>query len=109
MLWHNKEMDEKGSKLEDHISEHDLIILSKSGNPPTYKEGAQASSNIDIAIASSDLANKLLNWKVSDASTCSEHNSIVFGLEEQTNKSTEERNYIQLTYNLKINDKLENI
>lgn len=82
VLWYNKETDEKGEKLEEFVSENDLIIINKEGNPSTFWT-VNGSSNIDITLTTKDMRHSIETWQVKDNWTNSDHSCIYFETNNQ--------------------------
>ena len=70
-LWFDKVTDPKSVILEEFI--YDLTILNKPDNPPTFMNGS-GESNIDITLATENLAEHVKAWKVDSSCTTSDHN-----------------------------------
>jgi hypothetical protein len=96
-LWNSSITDSRGEQLEDLIFTNNLAILNLPGNPPTFKNRAGASSNIDVTLATNTLASSIVDWKVEEDMTVSDHSIIGFKLEIYHN--VEESENI-LTYNV---------
>ena len=79
-LWNSKVTDNRGEQLEELILANNLTILNQPGNPPTFQNRAGASSNIDITLATPNLANYVRDWKVETCQTISDHNLITFSI-----------------------------
>ena len=78
-LWNSDETDSRGELLEELILSNNLTILNQPGHPPTYAGNrAGAFSNIDVTLATTNLANQIHDWKVEDGQTTSDHNIVTF-------------------------------
>lgn len=65
--------------LEQWFSHHDLIKLNR-GEASTFKRG-NSQSHIDVAIATSRLAADLVDWRVLEDESFSDHNFILMDFE----------------------------
>ena len=74
-LWHS-EMDEKGIFMEEFVLENSLVVLNRPNNPPTYMS-ERGQSNIDITLATPNLAGKVRSWMVDASCSTSDHNLII--------------------------------
>ena len=102
VLWNSKLTDARGEQLEELIFAHNLTILNQPGNPPTYRGPAGASSNIDVTLATTNLANRIKLWKVEDGQTSSDHNIITFKISLTDGLDiVEEEEEESLNYNVK--------
>lgn len=64
--------------MKNFITTHNLSIQNKGGN---FNNRAGAETNIDITLTTRNLNRKIINWKVLDGSTCSDHNTIKVEIE----------------------------
>ena len=78
--WFNRFRDQKGEIVEEFISEFNLAIENQPLNPPTFINRAGASSNIDVTLANMSAHETIVDWKVGDGLTTSDHNLIYFDL-----------------------------
>ena len=62
----------------DFLSSHGLLTMNEKDGP-TYS-GPTRESWIDVQAASIGVAPKILNWRVSEETTLSDHNLILFSL-----------------------------
>ena len=76
--WFSKIRDQRGEILEDFIAEFGLYIENQPFNPPTFENRAGASSNIDITLANNLAHDTVVNWRVGQGLTTSDHNVIYF-------------------------------
>ena len=81
-LWHSPRTDTRGRILADFLSLHGLIIINEKDGP-TYS-GPTGESWIDITAATIDVAHKIINWRVSEETTLSDHNLILFSLKTRS-------------------------
>lgn len=86
-LWHNNSTDDRGRKLEELIAQHDLAIVNSPSNLTTFSNH-KGNSNIDLTLASKQLARQITNWKVEDTITTSDHNLITFRVNSRMDKPT---------------------
>jgi len=69
----------RGEALLEYLITTDLDILS-TGNSPTFVV-SNRQEVIDISLASNDLAQEIINWKVTDEESLSDHRHIHFSLQ----------------------------
>ena len=99
-LWNADETDARGELLEELIFANNLIILNQPGNPPTFRNETGASSNIDVTLATTNLANRVKNWKVEDGLTTSDHNVITFNISLTKDQDSEDEEENSINYNI---------
>jgi hypothetical protein len=75
--------DNRGRIIADFLSSHGLLTINEKDGP-TYS-GPKGESWIYITAATIDLAHKILNWRVSEENTVSDHNLTLFGLKTRSN------------------------
>lgn len=80
VLWYGPVTDEKGEKLEDPIFSFQLMILNRPGFPPTFCNRAGAKGYTDITLASPGIAQRVLEWRVEDSLTMTDHDAILYSL-----------------------------
>jgi len=85
-LWFDDEINERGKVLEELIIQFDLRILNRANNPPTFF-GPRGTSNIDVTLATSNIAMRIEGWMIQDICTTSDHhttsdNLITFNLRD---------------------------
>jgi len=90
-LWHSPKTDNRGRILASHGL---FTINEKEG--PTYSEPT-GECWIDITAATIDLAHKILNWRVSEENTLSDHNVILFSSKTRSNDMHSKRTTSHLT------------
>lgn len=76
-LWYSGTSDERGELIEDFIQANDIIVINQPNNSPTFCS-ASGQSNIDVTLASPNVADRIINWKVEEKLTISDHNAITF-------------------------------
>jgi len=74
--WGSRYNNARGEALVDMISSLGMNILNR-GNAPTFQRG-NAESIVDLTLASHGLITHMANWRVSDATSLSDHNYIRF-------------------------------
>ena len=62
-LWHSEVTDDKGMLVEEFVLENSLVVLNRPNNPPTYMS-ERGHSNIDLILATPNLAGKVRSWMV---------------------------------------------
>ena len=62
-LWHSEVTDDKGMLVEEFVLENSLVVLNRPNNPPTYMS-ERGHSNIDLTLATPNLAGKVRSWMV---------------------------------------------
>jgi hypothetical protein len=77
-LWYSPKTDTRGRILADFLSSHGLLTMNEKDGP-TYS-GPTGKSRIYVTAASIGVAHKILNWMVSEETTLSDHNLILFSL-----------------------------
>lgn len=97
-LWYSGRTDDNGRELEDLINEMQLEVVNKPHQAPTFQNRAGASSNIDVTLVNNHVA-EILDWKVEEHATCSDHNLIHMTMQSQTTNTTLVENLIK--YNLR--------
>ena len=78
-LWHADTIDERGTQLEEFISENNLIILNKPNNYPTYMS-TRGQSNIDVTLSTENFIHHIKSWNVDNSCKTSNHNLIMVEL-----------------------------
>lgn len=78
ILWGNTNVNNKGSRLEAFIAQHNLAMIN-NGTIPTF-DGHQGQSIVDLTLASQSLLTLLANWHVSVKISLSDHNIILFSI-----------------------------
>lgn len=81
-LWYSGRTDERGTVVEDLVAEMQLEVLNKPHQAPTFQNRAGAATNIDITLANSRVM-EIIDWKVEEHATCSDHNLIHMTLQSQ--------------------------
>lgn len=49
--WQSKLIDQRGVRVEVFIQQENLLVLSKHGFPPTFKNTSDGEKNIDVTFA----------------------------------------------------------
>jgi hypothetical protein len=107
-LWHCRDTDDNGEMFEELIEQHNLVVLNREGQPPTFRGRAGAESNIDVTLSRGDISNCICNWIVHDCATTSAHNVVRFNIEFNRNETDgeDENEGNNTKYNIsKINNK----
>lgn len=101
LTWFSGETDERGRILEEFLMSNNLYILNRPSEVSTFCR-VNAESNIDITIAGDTMVNRIKNWRVDSSCTTSDHNLILFELEEGLNS----RKFLkkEKSYNIKKAD-----
>lgn len=76
-LWHDVRNYAKLPFLEEILTQNNLHVLNQSSNQPTF-ETINWKSNIDITLANQEAAHGIVQWKVTNTVTMSDHNPIEF-------------------------------
>ncbi len=85
--WGSVKTNQKGQALLEAFSILDIVLLNV-GDKPTFQRG-DAKSRVDISFTSDVLYRKVVNWRVSDYYTNSDHQAITWTLlPSETNKVT---------------------
>ena len=100
-LWHADTIDERGTQLEEFISENNLIILNKPNNYPTYMS-TRGQSNIDVTLSTENFIHHIKSWSVDNSCKASNHNLIMVELGKCN--SADENWGKDLGYNVKRGD-----
>lgn len=74
-LWLSGSTDERGAKVEDVVMAWDLQILNRFSRWTTYENTQGGKSNIDVTIATRDVAEGAEDWKIHEE-TLSDHRLI---------------------------------
>lgn len=74
-LWFNRRNDPKGMEVVDFINARSLVICNRDSRQTTF-HGPRGQSNIDLTLASVDLARSVANWSILPALTASDHAGI---------------------------------
>ena len=78
--WHSKIRDSRGEEIEEFVAQFGLNIENKPHNPFTYQNRAGACSNIDITFSNNLASETIMNWRVGQGLTTSDHNVISFDI-----------------------------
>lgn len=82
-LWGCHTNDNKRDLLPDVIQTLGMVVCNK-GTEVTF-QSCNRSSIIDITLTTQRAANKILNWRVLDTTSLSDHNYIHFSMEDSEN------------------------
>ena len=85
IAWGSSDNNNRGEKLMDFIVSTNLYICNL-GTTPTF-ENAIRSEVIDITLATSNTMDKLIDWKVTQNASLSDHNRITFKINSELPKS----------------------
>jgi hypothetical protein len=88
-MWYSPITDTRGRVLVDFLSQHDLLTANEK-NGPTYS-GPTGESWIDITVTNINSALKIQNWEISEESTHSDHNVILFNIRILSNNTKSNR------------------
>jgi hypothetical protein len=77
-MWHSPITDNRGRVLVDFLAQHGLLTVNEKDGP-TYS-GPTGESWIDITVTTTNSAHRIQNWRVSEESTYSDHNLVLFNL-----------------------------
>jgi len=79
ICWGSSDINRRGEALLEYLITTDLDILN-TGNSPTFIV-SNRQEVIDISLASNDLIQEIINWKVTDEESLSDHRHIHFSLQ----------------------------
>lgn len=79
--WGLENTDRRGVIVTEWIAANDLVVMNE-GNKPTFQR-RDYSSILDLTLATTNMRAKITNWHVSDNESLSDHNYIVFDVEEE--------------------------
>ena len=97
-LWGSTNVNNRGETLLEYILSTNLIILNR-GNTPTYKNVTRGEV-LDMTLATLNICDKILDWKVEDWDFGSDHIPITFRLDHKFSEMTDEyRNVKQTNWN----------
>ena len=97
--WFSGRTDERGGKLEELISKHDLEVANVRQEYTTFA-GPVGNSNIDVTLTKGRVRHQIQNWRVEDGVTQSDHNLILFDIVPGTKESLENRRPLQERYRI---------
>ena len=89
-VWGSTDINNRGVALLEYLGTTNLIVINQ-GVAPTFVT-ANRSEVIDITIASSGIAGKLGQWRVSSEESLSDHRLITFKIEADPPESLPKRN-----------------
>ncbi|XP_026471509.1 uncharacterized protein LOC113375778 [Ctenocephalides felis] len=81
--WGANFSDTRGNEVADMAARLDLTVLN-TGVTSTYRRPGYRESILDITLATPKTASRIQDWKVSEEYTGSDHQSIIYGIEETT-------------------------
>ncbi|XP_055850400.1 uncharacterized protein LOC129914972 [Episyrphus balteatus] len=90
-VWGSTDINDRGESLFDFILSTNLIV-SNTGNEPTFVT-RNRQEVLDITLVSDSIHQRILNWKVSEEHSFSDHRYIQFSLNDVTTKQLAFRNY----------------
>lgn len=82
-LWFSSTLDKL---LEEFLISNNLYVLNEPNNPPTFST-IYGESNIDLMVVSGNMLSFQLDWRVLTTCTTSDHNLIIFCLNQQGTES----------------------
>ena len=81
--WGYDDLDHKGDEVEDWIITHNMVLINKADDPPTFYSRAWRSTSCpDLTIATDDVA-KITSREVDKQLGESDHKSIFLTIERQ--------------------------
>ena len=86
IAWGSSDNNNRGEKLMDYIVSTNLYICNL-GTTPTF-ENAIRSEVIDITLATNNIIDKMMDWKVIRNVSLSDHNRITYKLNSELPTST---------------------
>jgi hypothetical protein len=101
--WGSKTENERGQVLNSFLNEMDFHILNK-GDTPTFEEyrrGKLCTSIVNVTACSSNLLDKIRDWRVDRSLITSDHNTIKFTLEVGVGKKKTAEKATTRIYNTK--------
>jgi len=105
VVWGSTDTNNRGEELLDYVMTSNLHICNK-GNEPTF-ENVSRKEVLDITLASTNIMNDILHWRVSKDYTHSDHKRIEFYLKtKHEHINTNFRNVKKTNWSL-FEDKLE--
>ena len=96
-LWDSPRTDDRGEEMEAILMELNLEVMNQPGNPPTYRGWAGGESYIDVTLTNQNASQDVLNWKVEDGITSSDHNVAWFTIGGERIETTQQN---ELRYNI---------
>lgn len=92
-LWHADTTDDRGLIINEILAEHNLFVLNREGQPPTFDNG-RGQSEIDITIVNEKALPHCHKWEVRPRLVHSDHNGIIIELQGIiATKEQEEHHY----------------
>ena len=79
--WGEARLDRRGTMVSELIARRDLAVLN-TGNGQTFRRGS-ASSIIDLTLCSQTLARKVVNWRILEEESLSDHLYIYFEVNDK--------------------------
>nr|CAI5847919.1 unnamed protein product [Callosobruchus analis] len=105
MQWGSPVNDKRGHLLAEWLAGQNLIVINH-GDTPTFQRGL-SSSFIDITLATHKAAGKILEWKVIEEESLSDHRFIVFEWNEQSPRTRDRVRQIQVFNRKRFEENLE--
>lgn len=87
-LWHSKDLDDKGSKLEELIYSNSLHVANKKTMFYTFSN-VHGESNIDVTMTTENFNGTITDWEVIPDVSSSDHRLIQFCVSQQPNDNPE--------------------
>jgi len=88
--WGYPEHNTRGHKLLEFIEMKGLILQNTNEDPPTF-EAATGKGWPDLTFTTTNIAQHIANWHVSDTTSCSDHHNIIFEINTETEQITNTR------------------
>ena len=98
VLWNSPDTNGRGSKMEDFIMQHALVLHNK-GKTPTF-ETTRSASIIDVTLTCNHLANHVENWYVNLDHQMSDHKRLEFELKLKISNKIAVRNFNRANWEL---------
>ena len=78
-LWNSHKTSPRGTRVAELINQLELTILNER-NTPTFINTRGHSSIIDITLTNPSFSSNILNWRVSESSSLSDHKMITYNM-----------------------------
>jgi len=102
-LWHCPNTDKNGEKFEKLIEQHNLTVINKEGQPPTFRGRAGVESNIDVTLIKGYICNSTFDWIVDEHATTSAHGTVRFIIDMEKNQTNNEQLDLNNKFNYNVN------
>ncbi|KAK9722571.1 Endonuclease-reverse transcriptase [Popillia japonica] len=93
--WGAPQTDNKGEYWQEWIHTRDMVVLN-DGKEPTFVRGA-TESHIDVTLSTYRIAKQIVNWRVMDEDSLTDHKYIYFELKAESRRNMIERTNIRTT------------